>query len=55
MRSMKELWTILLLQPSRYLPLCKIKKKKKKEKEKAQEPHGGDGKIGGTDCIYFPN
>ena len=30
-------------------------KKKKKEKEKAQEPHGGDGKIGGTDCIYFPN
>ena len=31
------------------------KKKKKKEKEKAQEPHGGDGEIGGTDCIYFPN
>ena len=30
-------------------------KKRKKEKEKAQEPHGGDGEIGGTDCIYFPN
>ena len=34
---------------------ARSKKKKKKEKEKAQEPHGGDGEIGGTDSIYFPN
>ena len=52
---MKELWTILLLQPSRYLPLCKINKKQKNKKKKAQETHRGDGGIGGTDCIYFPN